>query len=101
MSAVATATILLIEAERRMRGVMRSALRQEGYITFEASNGPIASHLLRRQAPDVILMDLDLQKEDAPRLCKAMRLSFDGPLVVMSASDRERDKVLAFDAGAD
>jgi len=84
-----------------MRQVIRSALRQEGYVTFDTASEAAAIDLLRKQEPDLILLDINTPTRKGQRLCKALRLYFDGPLVVISALDTERDKILAFDAGAD
>ena len=84
-----------------MRQVIRSALRKEGYVTFDTASEAAAIDLLRKQEPDLILLDINSPTRKGQRLCKALRLYFDGPLVVISALDTERDKILAFDAGAD
>jgi two-component system KDP operon response regulator KdpE len=101
MSAVSPATILVIDRDRQMRQVIRSAPRQEGYVTFDTASEAAAIDLLRKQEPDLILLDINTPSRKGQRLCKALRLYFDGPLVVISELDTERDKILAFDAGAD
>jgi two-component system, OmpR family, KDP operon response regulator KdpE len=101
MSTESAATILIIDSERQIRQTLRSVLRQEGYVPFDTANGATAIDLLRKQAPDLVLFDINMPRGDGQKLCKAIRLYFDGPLVVISALDTERDKVLAFDAGAD
>lgn len=101
MSTESAATILIIDRERQIRQTLRSVLRQEGYVPFGTANGAAAIDLLRKQAPDLVLFDINMPRGDGQKLCKAIRLYFDGPLVVISALDTERDKVLAFDAGVD
>jgi two-component system, OmpR family, KDP operon response regulator KdpE len=101
MPAASPAIILVIDRDRQMRQVIRSALRQEGYVTFDTASEAAAIDLLRKQEPDLILLDINTPTRKGQRLCKALRLYFDGPLVVISALDTERDKILAFDAGAD
>jgi two-component system KDP operon response regulator KdpE len=101
MSMASAATILIIDSERQIRQTLRSVLRREGYVPFDTANGAAAIDLLRKQAPDLILFDINMPRGRGQRLCRAIRLYFDGPLIVISALDTERDKVLAFDAGAD
>lgn len=101
MSAASPATILIIDRDRQIRQVIRSALRQEGYVAFDTASEAAAIDLLRKQEPDLILLDISTPSREGQRLCRALRLYFDGPLVVISVLDTERDKVLAFDAGAD
>jgi two-component system KDP operon response regulator KdpE len=102
MSATApAATILIIDGEPQIRQTLRSVLRKEGYVSFDTANGTVAIDLLRKQTPDLILFDINMPGGDGQRLCRSIRLYFDGPLVVISALDSERDKILAFDVGAD
>jgi two-component system KDP operon response regulator KdpE len=101
MSAASPATILIIDRDRQIRHVIRSALCQEGYVAFDTASEAAAINLLREQEPDLILLDISAPSREGQRLCRALRLYFDGPLVVISVLDTERDKVLAFDAGAD
>jgi two-component system KDP operon response regulator KdpE len=102
MSATApAATILIIDGDPQVRQTLRSVLRQEGYVSFDTANGTVAVDLLRTQAPNLVLLDINMPGEDGHELCGLIRLYFDGPLIVISALDSERDKLLAFDAGAD
>ena len=72
-----------------------------GYVAFDTASEAAAIDFLREQEPDLILLDISTPSREGQRLCRALRLYFDGPLVVISVLDTERDKVLAFDAGAD
>jgi two-component system, OmpR family, KDP operon response regulator KdpE len=101
MSTTSDATILIVDGDRQIRQVLRSVLREEGYVAFDTASGGAAINLLRKQAPDLILFDINMPRRDGLKLCRALRLNFDGPLVVLSALATERDKILAFDAGAD
>jgi two-component system, OmpR family, KDP operon response regulator KdpE len=101
MSTASAATILIIDSDRQIRQRLRSALRREGYVPFDTANGTVAIDLLRKQAPDLILFDINMPRGNGQNLCRAIRLYFDGPLIVISTLRTERDKVLAFDAGAD
>jgi two-component system, OmpR family, KDP operon response regulator KdpE len=101
MSTAPAATILIIDGEPQIRQTLRLVLRQEGYVSFVTADGTVAIDLLRKQTPDLILFDINMPGGDGQSICRSIRLYFDGPLVVISALDSERDKILAFDVGAD
>lgn len=101
MSTASDATILIVDGDRHIRQVLLSVLREEGYVVFDTGSGAAAINLLRKQVPDLILFDINMPRRDGLKLCRALRLYFDGPLFVLSALATERDKILAFDAGAD
>jgi two-component system KDP operon response regulator KdpE len=101
MSTASAATILIIDSERQIRQRLRAALREEGYVSFDIANGAAAIELVRKQAPDLILFAINMPRGNGQNLCRAIRLYFDGPLIVISGLETERDKVQALDAGAD
>jgi two-component system, OmpR family, KDP operon response regulator KdpE len=101
MPTVLAPIILIIDSERGIRQALRSLLRGEGFVSFDTGSTSVGMRLVRKQAPDLILFDINIPQREGLKLCRTLRLSFDGPLVVISALETERDKVLAFEAGAD
>lgn len=101
MNGPATATVLVVEDELPIRRFLRPALESEGLRLLEAGTlgqglAQAASH-----APDVILVDLGLPDGDGLELIRRVREWSSLPILVLSARDRERDKVQALDLGAD
>jgi two-component system KDP operon response regulator KdpE len=101
MPIVPAPIILIIDRERGIRQALRSLLHGEGFVSFDTGSTSVGMRLVRKQAPDLILFDINIPQREGLKLCRTLRLSFDGPLIVISALETERDKVLAFEAGAD
>lgn len=93
--------ILLVDDEPQMRRVMRSSLVARGYEVVEAKSGEEALQKLGGESCDFVLLDLNLPGLDGIRTCRAIRASFEIPIIVVSIRHSERDKVSALDAGAD
>ncbi len=95
------ATILVVEDELPIRRFLRPALQGEGYAMIEAST--LAQGLVQAstRAPDVIVVDLGLPDGDGLELIRRVREWSAAPILVLSARDREEDKVAALDLGAD
>jgi len=94
-------TILVVEDELPMRRFLRSALTTHGFRVVEAGSLHEAEGLITSAPPDAILLDLGLPDGDGLELLRRMREWSKAPVIVLSARDRENDKVTALDAGAD
>ena len=93
--------ILIIEDEAAIRRFLRAALPLNGYRWIEAATAADGLRLLAAQRPDVVILDLGLPDRDGIDLVRELRGWSTVPVVVLSAREREADKVLALDAGAD
>jgi two-component system KDP operon response regulator KdpE len=94
-------TVLVVEDEVPMRRFLRSALTTHGFRVIEAGTLAEAEALLTSEPPDAILLDLGLPDGDGLELLRRLREWSKAPVIVLSARDRENDKVTALDAGAD
>lgn len=96
-----TDTLLVVEDEAPMRRFLSSALHTHGFRVVEATTLRAARQLATEQHPDAILLDLGLPDGDGLDLVRELRAWSAAPVIVLSARDRENDKVVALDAGAD
>jgi len=94
-------TILVVDDEPQLRRVMRATLTELGYIVIDAKTGEEALEKLHQDAPDIILLDLNMPGIGGLETCRAIRSGSDTPIIVLSVRNTERDKVEALDAGAD
>lgn len=95
------ATILIIEDEAAIRRFVRPTLEAHGYKLFESETGAQGLVLASEHRPDTILLDLGLPDGDGMRVLERLREWSRAPIVIISARDREADKIAALDAGAD
>jgi len=93
--------ILLIEDEQAIRRFLRAALRGQGYELTEADRGAEGLRMAAAQPQDLIILDLGLPDMDGLEVIAALREWTQVPIMILSARDRERDKVSALDLGAD
>ena len=94
--------ILLVEDNPVNRKLARNVLRSQGFEVWEVPTGEDALNLLRRQRPDLILMDLQLPGMDGlevTRRLKADPETADLPIVALTAHVREADEKKAREAG--
>src|SRR5579863_7259255 len=96
-----TSTILVVDDEPQLRRAMKATLTDLGYSVVEAKTGEEALGLIRKEPPDLILLDLNMPGIGGIETCRAIRETSDIPIIILSVRNTERDKVQALDAGAD
>jgi two-component system KDP operon response regulator KdpE len=98
---VNAANILVVDDEPQIRRVLRSTLSAHGYVIVEAKSGEEALELLRKQRPDLVLLDMNMPGMGGIEACREVRRASDAPIIMLTVRNAERDKVAALDAGAD
>ena len=93
--------ILLIEDEVQMRRFLRIALENEQYRLLEADTAKTGLEMAASWNPDIILLDLGLPDMEGIDVIGRLREWCKAPIIIISAREREHDKIRALDAGAD
>lgn len=93
--------ILVVDDEKPIRRLLRTALSAEGYDVIEAEDGNAALAAAAKQKPDAVLLDLGLPDLDGIEVLARLREWSPVPVLVLTARDAEAQKIAALDAGAD
>lgn len=96
-----SARILLVEDDANIRRFVRAALNDAGFEVFEADTCSRALIEVSTRRPDLAIVDLGLPDGDGKGFIGEVRAWSALPIVVLSAREREEEKVAALDAGAD
>ena len=94
--------ILIAEDEPNIVELLTFILERAGCSTRAVTDGEAAIAEIRREAPDVLLLDLMLPKHDGYAVLKAVRSggqSADLPVVMLTAKGQERDRRVAESLG--
>jgi two-component system, OmpR family, KDP operon response regulator KdpE len=94
-------TILVVDDEPQIRRVLRATLSSNGYEVIEAKSGQEAIEMVVTERPELILLDVNMPGMNGLEACNKIRMSFDGPIIMVTVRNAERDKIAALDAGAD
>jgi two-component system KDP operon response regulator KdpE len=93
--------VLVIDDDPQLLRALRITLRAAGHDVDTAPDGRTALQQADALPPDVVVLDLGLPDLDGAEVLAALRPSYKGPVVVLSARADSQDKVRALDAGAD
>jgi two-component system, OmpR family, KDP operon response regulator KdpE len=100
-SEVSLGRILVIDDEAQMHRFLKPALEAAGYEMERADTAAQGLRLAGGRAPDAILLDLGLPDMDGQEVLQRLRAFSEVPVLVLSARDREAEKIAALDGGAD
>ncbi|WP_036293431.1 response regulator [Methylosinus sp. PW1] len=92
--------ILLVDDEPQLRRVLRPALAACGYEVIEAATGRDALEAIAASAPDIVVLDLGLPDMDGKDVLARARAFSQVPILILSARERETEKIAALDSGA-
>ncbi|MBI3946082.1 MAG: response regulator transcription factor [Armatimonadetes bacterium] len=93
--------ILIVEDEKSIARGLAFNLRQEGYDVAVAHTGQEALERFGREPADLVLLDLMLPDMDGLAVCRSLRRESTVPILMVTARDREMDKVVGLEVGAD
>jgi len=93
--------ILVIDDEPQIHRFLGPALDAAGYEHVRADTGVEGLKAIAHRPPDAVVLDLGLPDMDGKDALVKARAFYDGPIVVLSARDREIEKLEALDRGAD
>ncbi len=95
--------VLLVEDEDSLRRVVKDLLEREGFTVFEAADGVKALDEIDRQAPDIVVLDLNLPRLDGYGVLSHLRArpaTANLPVIVLTAKGDEDSEVRVFEYGA-
>src|SRR5215472_14894991 len=100
MASAEKRNILVVDDERQITRVLRTALSAKGYLIRTASDGDEALGVMKDWPPDLLITDLRMPNMDGLALCRHVRSKSAIPIIVLSVKGEEKIKVEALDAGA-
>lgn len=98
------ARILLVDDDKDVVRLMRAYLEQSDFEVLVAYNGEAAMHMLRRERPDLLLLDLMLPDHDGWEITRWLRrdpVLQHIPVIMLTARVNDTDKIVGLELGAD
>jgi DNA-binding response OmpR family regulator len=96
--------ILVVDDDKSIVKVLVGYLEQSGYQTIAAYDGDSALHALRRERPDLILLDLMMPNRDGwevTQIIRADKMLATTPIIMLTARIEDTDKIVGLELGAD
>lgn len=97
----AKSRVLVVDDEVAILRFLKPALEANGYEMSSAATVADAVKRIAAEAPDIVLLDLGLADGDGKDVIRRVREWSDVPVIVLSAREREAEKIESLDLGAD
>jgi DNA-binding response OmpR family regulator len=94
--------ILIVEDNRGIQMSLKDEFESNGYQVFMAENGGEGLIIAEKEKPDLIILDIMLPVMDGYEVCKKLRMEGNHtPIIMLTVKNKEIDKVLGLELGAD
>jgi DNA-binding response OmpR family regulator len=93
--------ILIADDDRDLRALIAFTLTQSGYVVAQAQDGLDAIEAFAREAPDMVLLDINMPRVSGFQACETIRTKSRVPVMMLTVRGEEEDLVKALDLGAD
>ncbi|MGE3267307.1 MAG: response regulator transcription factor [Chloroflexota bacterium] len=101
MALAARQSILLVDDDPGVSGLVAQILEDEGYSVQTVGTGADAENMIEELQPDLVLLDIMLPDADGLMLCARLLARWPAPIIMLSGSVRESDRILSLRLGAD
>jgi len=91
----------VVDDEEPIRELVRGYLAREQFGVLTAGDGITALELVRRERPDVVILDLNLPGVDGIEVCRQLRIFSDAYVLMLTARGDEIDRIVGLSIGAD
>ena len=96
-----TATVLVVEDEKKIRDLVRGMLEREGLTVVSTGSGAEAIDLAGRIHPDLVVLDLGLPDVPGEEVAREVRRLAETPILMLTAKVTEADRSRGLELGAD
>jgi len=94
-------SILMVDDDPSIAGLISEILEGEGYVVETVGTGAEAEAAIERLRPDLVILDIMLPDADGLMLCARLLAQWPAPIIMLSGSRRESDRILSLRLGAD
>ena len=94
-------TVLVADDEKEIRNLLRLYLENESFKVIEASTGPETLEIIKSGKPDICLLDIMMPGIDGLHVMQEVRKDNNIPIMIISASTADAERILGLNLGAD
>ncbi len=93
--------VLIVDDDRDLRELIGFAVTQAGFLVVKAADGPSAVRMFDAEAPDIVVLDINMPGASGFQVCEAIRARSSVPVMMLTVRSEEEDLVKALELGAD
>ena len=94
-------TILIIDDDKKLNQLLVTFLEEFGFKVLTATRPSLGLKLLKKETPDLVILDIMLPEMDGFRVCKTIRETHTVPIIMLTARGETTDRIIGLELGAD
>lgn len=94
-------TVLVVDDDKDIVNLITKSLRFEQFEVIPAYSGKEALYMLKENHIDFVVLDIMMPEMDGLEVCRNIRNAYNIPILFLSARDRDIDKIIGLEIGAD
>jgi len=94
-------TILIIDDDKKLNNLLSDYLSKFGFKVTTVTHPDEGLKILKREQPDIIILDIMLPKMDGFEVCKEIRKEYSIPIIMLTARGEVTDRIVGLELGAD
>lgn len=93
--------VLVVDDEASIRRILETRLSMIGYNVITAADGEEALVIFKKDAPNLVILDVMMPKLDGYGVCQEIRKESDVPIIMLTALGDVADRITGLELGAD
>lgn len=94
-------TILIIDDDKKLNNLLSDYFSKFGFKVTTVTHPDEGLKILKRELPDIIILDIMLPKMDGFEACKEIRKEYSVPIIMLTARGEVTDRIVGLELGAD
>ena len=94
-------TILIIDDDKKLNHLLSDYFSKFGFKVTTVTHPDEGLKILKREQPDIIILDIMLPKMDGFEVCKEIRKEYSVPIIMLTARGEVTDRIVGLELGAD
>lgn len=93
--------ILVVDDDAKILKIVKHCLEKEDFRVVTAADGEIALSMVKKEQPDLVILDLMLPKLNGLDVCRSLTAEYTLPIIILSAKGDELDRIVGLRMGVD
>lgn len=93
--------ILVVDDDEKVLKIVKHCFEKEGFFVVTAADGESALSIVKKEQPDLVILDLMLPKLNGLDVCRILIAEYNIPIIILSAKGDEIDRIVGFRLGVD
>jgi two-component system phosphate regulon response regulator OmpR len=93
--------VLMVDDDEKLQKLLREYLENNGFHVLNLPDGAKVLETIRKQSPDLVILDIMLPGKDGLEILKEIRRDFNLPVIMLTAKGEETDRIVGLELGGD